>query len=160
MTIEFVEGDIFESPAQTIVNTVNCKGVMGKGLASKFKKKYPLAKPNNAKLKRKIAPILSKNDVTALGTLRKAIPLPNANISCTMAKAMIMLEEIEIRSEGLPGLDCGSCGAPSCRALAEDIVRGIAIESDCVFKLRDKVRALAKELMALEEIRPPGLDRQ
>jgi iron only hydrogenase large subunit-like protein len=76
-----------------------------------------------------------------------------------MIKAMVMMEEIEVRAEGLPGLDCGSCGAPSCRALAEDIVRGIAVESDCVFKLRDKVRALAKELMALEEIQPPGLDR-
>jgi len=76
-----------------------------------------------------------------------------------MLKAMVMMEEIEMRAEGLPGLDCGSCGAPSCRALAEDIVRGTAVESDCVFKLRDKVRALAKELMALEEIRPPGLDR-
>jgi O-acetyl-ADP-ribose deacetylase (regulator of RNase III) len=41
LTIEFVEGDIFESPAQTIVNTVNCNGAMGKGLALKFKKKYP-----------------------------------------------------------------------------------------------------------------------
>lgn len=41
MTIEFAEGNIFESPAQTIVNTVNCKGVMGKGLALKFRKKYP-----------------------------------------------------------------------------------------------------------------------
>ena len=41
MTIEFVEGNIFESPAQTIVNTVNCKGVMGKGLALRFKKMYP-----------------------------------------------------------------------------------------------------------------------
>jgi iron only hydrogenase large subunit-like protein len=76
-----------------------------------------------------------------------------------MLKAMVMMEEIEFRAEGLPGLDCGSCGAPSCRALAEDIVRGTAVESDCVFKLRDKVRELAKELMALEEIRPPGLDR-
>lgn len=77
-----------------------------------------------------------------------------------MLKALVMLEEIELRAEGLPGLDCGSCGAPSCRALAEDIARGTAIESDCVFKLRDKVRELAKELMALEEIRPPGLDRE
>ena len=76
-----------------------------------------------------------------------------------MLKALVMLEEIELRSEGLPGLDCGSCGAPSCRALAEDIVRGTAVESDCVFKLRDKVRELAKELMELEERRPPGLDR-
>jgi Na+-translocating ferredoxin:NAD+ oxidoreductase RNF subunit RnfB len=77
-----------------------------------------------------------------------------------MLKALVMMEEIEFRAAGLPGLDCGSCGAPSCRALAEDIVRGTAIESDCVFKLRDKVRELARELMALEEIRPPGLDRE
>ena len=33
----------------------------------------------------------------------------------------------------LPGLDCGICGAPSCRALADDIVRGYAEENDCIF---------------------------
>lgn len=39
--IEYVEGDIFNSPAQVIVNTVNTVGVMGKGLALSFKKRYP-----------------------------------------------------------------------------------------------------------------------
>lgn len=34
-------GDLFESDAQTIVNTVNCMGVMGKGLALNFKNRYP-----------------------------------------------------------------------------------------------------------------------
>ena len=34
-------GNIFESKASTIVNTVNCVGVMGKGIALQFKKKYP-----------------------------------------------------------------------------------------------------------------------
>lgn len=34
-------GNIFESHAQTLVNTVNCVGVMGKGIALEFKKKYP-----------------------------------------------------------------------------------------------------------------------
>ena len=34
-------GDIFESKCSTIVNTVNCVGVMGKGIALEFKKKYP-----------------------------------------------------------------------------------------------------------------------
>ena len=29
-------GDLFASPAQTLVNTVNCVGVMGKGVALKF----------------------------------------------------------------------------------------------------------------------------
>ena len=94
--------------------------------------------------------------------LRWTVPVRSRNalvLDPDMIKAMLMMEEIEVRAEGLPGLDCGSCGAPSCRALAEDIVRGTAVESDCVFKLRDKVRALAKELMALEEIQPPGLDR-
>ena len=76
-----------------------------------------------------------------------------------MLKALVMMEEIELRASDLPGLDCGSCGAPSCRALAEDIVRGTAVESDCVFKLREKVRGLAKELIELEERQPPGLDR-
>lgn len=39
--IEYIEGNIFNSPAQTIVNTVNTVGVMGKGLALSFKKRYP-----------------------------------------------------------------------------------------------------------------------
>jgi O-acetyl-ADP-ribose deacetylase (regulator of RNase III) len=32
---------IFESTAQTLVNTINCVGVMGKGLALEFKNRYP-----------------------------------------------------------------------------------------------------------------------
>ncbi|MBE6436414.1 MAG: phosphatase [Akkermansiaceae bacterium] len=39
--IEYIEGDIFESPAHVIVNTVNTVGVMGKGIALSFKKRYP-----------------------------------------------------------------------------------------------------------------------
>lgn len=39
--IEYIEGNIFESPAQVIVNTVNTVGVMGKGLALSFKQRYP-----------------------------------------------------------------------------------------------------------------------
>ena len=34
-------GNLFESKAQTFVNTVNCVGVMGKGVAFEFKKRYP-----------------------------------------------------------------------------------------------------------------------
>ena len=39
--IRYLEGDIFLTPAQTIVNTVNTVGVMGKGIALEFKKRYP-----------------------------------------------------------------------------------------------------------------------
>jgi O-acetyl-ADP-ribose deacetylase (regulator of RNase III)/uncharacterized protein YwgA len=34
-------GDIFKSKAQTLVNTVNCVGVMGKGIALGFKERFP-----------------------------------------------------------------------------------------------------------------------
>lgn len=40
--IKTVIGDLFESQAQTLANPTNCMGVMGKGLALEFKKRYPL----------------------------------------------------------------------------------------------------------------------
>lgn len=39
--IEFVQGDIFDHPVDIRVNTVNCVGVMGAGVALAFKKRYP-----------------------------------------------------------------------------------------------------------------------
>jgi len=43
--IQYQQGDIFDSKAHVIVNTVNCKGVMGKGLALAFKQRYPAMFP-------------------------------------------------------------------------------------------------------------------
>ena len=39
--IRYVKGDIFNSQMETIVNPVNCVGVMGKGLALEYKRRYP-----------------------------------------------------------------------------------------------------------------------
>lgn len=39
--INIVQGDLFQSSAQTLVNTVNLVGVMGKGIALEYKKRYP-----------------------------------------------------------------------------------------------------------------------
>ena len=39
--ISFVKGNIFDSEAEMLVNPVNTVGVMGKGLALEFKKRYP-----------------------------------------------------------------------------------------------------------------------
>ena len=49
-------------------------------------------------------------------------------------------EQIDKMAERLPKLDCGSCGAPTCRALAEDIVRGLARETDCIFLMRRQIQ--------------------
>ncbi len=74
---------------------------------------------------------------------------PVMQIDADMVTAMKKLEEIEKITQQLPGLDCGSCGSPSCRAMAEDIVRGDAKEMDCIFKLRDKVTSLAEQMVEL-----------
>lgn len=50
----------------------------------------------------------------------------------------------------LPGLDCGACGAPTCAALAEDIVQGNALETDCIIKLKEHIRRVAEELSILD----------
>ena len=39
--IKYVTGDIFKSDVEAIVNTVNTEGIMGKGLALQFKKRFP-----------------------------------------------------------------------------------------------------------------------
>lgn len=51
-----------------------------------------------------------------------------------LQKAIEKIEAIKELTKCFPGLNCGSCGAPSCNALAEDIVRGLAKISDCKIK--------------------------
>jgi len=41
MTISFKKGDMFSEPVEALVNTVNCVGVMGKGVALEFKNRWP-----------------------------------------------------------------------------------------------------------------------
>lgn len=76
------------------------------------------------------------------------------NLDDDILQAMKKMEEMEDIYASLPQLDCGSCGAPSCRALAEDMVRGFGNETDCIYKLREKVRELAREMMSLQEQMP------
>ncbi|HOF57059.1 MAG TPA: [Fe-Fe] hydrogenase large subunit C-terminal domain-containing protein [Syntrophorhabdaceae bacterium] len=84
-------------------------------------------------------------------------PRPIMMLDEDVSKALEKMERIDNITNGLPGLDCGACGSPSCRALAEDIVRGHAFETDCVIKLREKVKILAEEILDLARIIPPSM---
>jgi len=48
-------------------------------------------------------------------------------------KAMEKMEKKSLLIDTLPGFDCGACGAPSCQALAEDIVQDRAKINNCIF---------------------------
>jgi O-acetyl-ADP-ribose deacetylase (regulator of RNase III) len=39
--VQAIAGNIFDSHAQTLVNAVNCTGVMGKGIALEIRKRFP-----------------------------------------------------------------------------------------------------------------------
>ncbi len=75
---------------------------------------------------------------------------PVMNLDSDINEAMRKLNLIDELYEQLPKLDCGSCGSPGCRTLAEDIIRGYAKETDCIFKLREKVSAMARDMLELE----------
>lgn len=66
----------------------------------------------------------------------RAIMKLDKDISVSMKK-MEMIEEI---LKHLPGLDCGVCGAPTCRAFAEDIVKGENQQSICIVKTMENFK--------------------
>ena len=53
-----------------------------------------------------------------------------------MNTSIKMMSERERIRKLLPGIDCGSCGAPTCSAFASDIVRGDASIEECIVFMR------------------------
>ena len=60
---------------------------------------------------------------------------PITRLSDNMAESMRMMADIQKFKSTLPGIDCGACGAPTCRAFAEDVIKKNACPEDC--RLRD-----------------------
>lgn len=71
-------------------------------------------------------------ELEELGLTKEVKPSSAMKLADNVIKAMRMMTQLKEIEASLPGLDCGICGAPSCRALADDIVRGYAEENDCV----------------------------
>ena len=65
---------------------------------------------------------------------------PEVRLSDNLAEAMRMMQRIDEIYKMLPQIDCGSCGAPTCRAFAEDVVKGECQIDDCVVYLRRMVQ--------------------
>ena len=72
------------------------------------------------------------------GDLPKYQPLNR--LSDSIGESMRLMSKIQALRKELPGIDCGSCGAPTCRAFAEDIVMGIADRNDCIIAYKDFIK--------------------
>lgn len=64
--------------------------------------------------------------------------------------AMSQMAEIERLVKCLPGIDCGSCGAPNCLAFASDVVRGRAKTDDCMVLLHAQYKTLFERMKEIE----------
>lgn len=71
---------------------------------------------------------------------------PVFRLGSSFRESLELMGTVEEITEQLPGLDCGSCGAPTCRALAEDIVRGEATRNDCIYAFQEYINSLSQEI--------------
>ncbi len=69
-------------------------------------------------------------------------PRPIRDASGSLRERVNMIREADEILRKLPGLDCGLCGAPTCKEMARDISIGDATRSECVFLSRDKLQSL------------------
>ncbi|MBE6661328.1 MAG: 4Fe-4S dicluster domain-containing protein [Ruminococcaceae bacterium] len=65
---------------------------------------------------------------------------PYSLLSSDRKTAMRMMSDIEAIAKALPGLDCGSCGAPNCTAFAEDVVKCESRADECTVILKKIMR--------------------
>lgn len=63
---------------------------------------------------------------------------PMSRLSDNIAESMRMMADIQNLKSSLPGIDCGACGAPTCRAFAEDVVKKMLCTDDCPIKNCDR----------------------
>ena len=79
----------------------------------------------------------------------KLEPRPLKPLDMDLAKAIRKRKEKETIYASLPKIDCGACGAPTCITFAEDVVKGEAEITDCVFNLPQKFTELSEEFSEL-----------
>lgn len=121
--VEFTTGDILDADAEALVNTVNCVGVMGRGIALQFKKKFP----ENFKCYKRACDagelqpgVMLVHDMGKMFNPRYVINFPTKNhwrgkstIEDIESGLQVLVNEVTIRkikSIAIPPLGCGLGG--------------------------------------------------
>ena len=80
---------------------------------------------------------------------------PMSRLADNLGQSMQLMARIEQLHRSLPGIDCGACGAPNCRAFAEDVVRGQAQPHECVVAMRQTIQTYAEQMQLSQPCTPP-----
>lgn len=70
---------------------------------------------------------------------------PLSRLSDNIGESMRLMSQIQAVRKELPGIDCGSCGAPNCRAFAEDLVLGHADKNDCIIAYKELIKKYIRD---------------
>ncbi len=90
--------------------------------------------------------IPADEDFIADSVLAEIPTYPSINrLGKSIGESMRMMAQIQAIRENLPGIDCGSCGAPTCRAFAEDLVKGVANINDCIIAYKELIQEYIKD---------------
>ena len=117
--IRFVTGDLLQSDAYALVNTVNCEGYMGKGIAYQFKNKFPEMNKDYIKICKKNELIPGKLHCYDTGD-RIIVNFPTKNKWREKSKIEYIISGLDalvdvikvynISSVAIPPLGCGNGG--------------------------------------------------
>ena len=126
ITIEYKNGDMFKEPTEAIVNTVNCVGVMGKGVALEFKRRWPENFKAYKKLcdAKRLSPgqmfVFESHDFLNRNKHRYLINFPTKQhwrskskieyVRDGLSDFVRQIRELGITSVALPPLGCGNGG--------------------------------------------------
>ena len=86
--------------------------------------------------------IVGENDYIPDSYIMNSMPeyTPIGRLGGSIGESIRLMADIQRLRDDLPGIDCGACGAPTCRAFAEDIVRGEATCEDCVILTNSRLQ--------------------
>ena len=162
--IHFVTGNILDSPAEALVNTVNTVGVMGKGIALQFKNHFP----HNYKVYKEacdqkalgIGQLLVTEDESMLGGKKIIINFPTKThwrlpseydyITKGLAELVKVIEERKIQSAAIPPLGAGNGGLDWHRV--KPMIVSAMQQTDCAVYLYEPNTAI-KEVLKKERVK-------
>ena len=165
--IKYFEGTVFNTPAQAIVNTVNCDGFMGAGLALEFALRYPnMLKDYESKCKNKLIKTglmdyYKENNITIINFPTKnsfKFPSNILWIKQGLQNFRDTYKENNIKSVAIPKLGCSNGGLSwqEVKILMEQYLKDLDID---VYICTDTLQeAQGKELEMLEQINNLPID--
>lgn len=117
--IKYVKGNLLESEAECLVNTVNCEGVMGKGIAYQFKLRFPENNRDYIKACKSGALVIGKLhywkedgkviiNFPTKDTWRKKSEIEF--IEKGLNELVVLIPKLGIKSIAIPALGCGNGG--------------------------------------------------